>query len=54
MERVKEVIKLYLEVEFDILQKEKFQFVGIHHIEVSYDEANRGLSDSAETLGLAV
>jgi len=38
MERVKEAIELYLEVEPDILQKEKSQFVGIHHVEVSYDE----------------
>ncbi len=38
MERVKEAIELYLEVEPDILQKEKFQFVGIRHVEVSYDE----------------
>ncbi len=38
MERVKEAIELYLEVEPDIFQKEKSQFVGIHHVEVSYDE----------------
>ena len=38
MERIKEAIELYLEVEPDILQKEMSQFVGIHHVEVSYDE----------------
>ena len=38
MERIKEAIELYLEVEPDILQEEKSQFVGIHHVEVSYDE----------------
>jgi predicted RNase H-like HicB family nuclease len=38
MERIKEAIELYLEVEPDILQKEESQFVGTHHVEVSYDE----------------
>jgi predicted RNase H-like HicB family nuclease len=38
MERIKEAIELYLEVEPDILQKEESHFVGIHHVEVSYDE----------------
>ena len=38
MERIKEAIELYLEVEPDIPQKDESQFVGIHHIEVSYDE----------------
>jgi len=38
MERIKEAIELYLEVEPGILQKEESQFVGIHHVEVSYDE----------------
>ena len=38
MERIKEAIELYLEVEPDILQKEISQFVGNHHVEVSYDE----------------
>lgn len=43
MERIKEAIELYLEVEPDILQKEISQFVGIHHVEVSYDDP-RGIS----------
>lgn len=38
MERIKEAIELYLEVEPDILQKEESQFVGIHPIEIFYDE----------------
>lgn len=38
MERIKEAIELYLEVEPDILHKEESHFVGIHHVEVSYDE----------------
>ena len=38
MERIKEAIELYLEVEPGILQKEESRFVGIHHVEVSYDE----------------
>ena len=38
MERIKEAIELYLEVEPDILQRDISRFVGIHHVEVSYDE----------------
>ena len=41
MERIKEAIELYLEVEPDILQGEISRFVGIHHVEVSYDECTQ-------------
>lgn len=38
MERAKEAIKLYLEVERDLIKKTPLEFVGVQKVEVSVDE----------------